>query len=254
MIDPLKLQALVDGECDAAERKEIIQCCEREPSNWRRVGLAFLEEQVFSQLISTPKTMQHVLKDVPPGDCKETLLSFESEIRSQGESSKVDNFQVPSRLSQSPDKDLVLSSSWRPFIAASLAGLVLFSIGLISGSYIPSSNSIPSDATNLAAGQTNIDAGATSEVVKSDLPEISLPNANTRFRVGSDEIPLYNANQLDPSIALARQAYEMERIKKEWNAKGFDVEVKPRFISGELKDGRHWVIPVRELGITSNTL
>ena len=57
MIDPIRIQALVDGECSAAERRRLLSQIENQPERWRELALALLEEQAFRSEIGSMRAV-----------------------------------------------------------------------------------------------------------------------------------------------------------------------------------------------------
>ena len=49
--DDRRVDLLVDGELDEAERRELLTSLEQEPGGWRRCALAFLESQCWKQAL-----------------------------------------------------------------------------------------------------------------------------------------------------------------------------------------------------------
>lgn len=325
MLDPIQLQALVDGETDLSERKEILELCEQDPVNWRQIALAYMEEQAFAKVLGKSQGQlalgldsKAVLERGPNegignADCD----NIESGIQQSLPLSGLSRLSRNRSISDSEPKPLLSdfksaespyqkSMPWRPFLAASIAASLIFVAGRYSSvvnpmngdgapngsGYVADDRSVenPAKETTIALGnqdsratlnavakdaadtdrfdsessnstlhanagmvnQTKVQqlAQAGSDVQGAKLPEVTLPNAHVRFKVGDDEIPMYKADQVSPDIILAHQATELRRLQRVWNEKGYDVEVEPTYVAGELQDGRMWVIPVHQLDVT----
>ena len=300
MLDSLKLQAFIDGECSSSERREILEICEKNPVLWRKMALAFVEEQQFAKqigLLDVSGTIPSYLS-VPSSDkASSTAVLRPSNSTSISELDSNSNKLTLASSSTTPGHSK--SSYWRMALAASLAGGLLF-VGGAQASYLwfshlktpaptiaatagdKSRDDIPShlasDETRSDHATSGIDVLASNPVgptnnlssairgsdaalatlprankstneLTETLPEVLLPNAGTRFRLGGDEIPMYRAEDIHPSWILAKQAAELQHVRAKLNAKGYDVQVEPTYISGELEDGRYWVIPINEVGI-----
>lgn len=51
-IDEMELQRLLDGRLSESERSVFLECVDEQPEQWRRVALAFVEEQVLRTELS----------------------------------------------------------------------------------------------------------------------------------------------------------------------------------------------------------
>ncbi len=252
MLDPLRLQSLVDGECTPDQRREILAQCESSPAQWRVVALALLEEQQFAR--SFGKSL------VEYSEPKEPVLrrAVDENLPSQPETIARDSagnqasyarphstpFVPQGRATPAPPSDSVRElkreesrSSWRPVLAASLIALAAFGVGRMSQS--------PSGVGGSSEG---VDVGANDKSLVSHLAD-QPPKPDMHGRVGTEDIPIYTPQELPPELVLARQAYEIQRANQRLRKQGYEIDLHPRYMTGELEDGRQLIIPVHDVGI-----
>lgn len=65
-IDARTLDRLVDGELDDVERRDVLERIERQPAEWRRLAIAFLEAQVWRSSLRTPVRVEAYCVPSPP--------------------------------------------------------------------------------------------------------------------------------------------------------------------------------------------
>ena len=254
MLDPIRLQSLVDGECNASERRALIDLCEANPECWRKVALAYIEEQVFAKDFS--RFPQRSVGNQPaPQDGPELSRVVQVQFSNETE------FPVALQSTAAPQSSVTNEDSPRSgrssFVAASLAGALLFAGGMTTNRWLERSEEqrLPAGGTAMIESHSpsmvgTSDTSAHQSDITKPLPEITLPNANALVRAGKNSIPLYESDEVSPAVILAKQEQELTRLRDHWMANGYSVEVEPSYLSGALPDGRTWVIPVRDLNVT----
>ncbi|XZE18553.1 hypothetical protein SH449x_003850 [Pirellulaceae bacterium SH449] len=229
MIDPIRLQALIDGECSAAERRQLLQQIDSQPDQWRDIALALLEEQVFAKDIRTlrGKAIQNSTAEMPVA----THSVF---------------------LDQEISKRPVARKGWRfgPVLAACLA----LSVGLTIGRFVLRGDGDSllgnSNGNPMLVDNATEKSGAKAQAeFNQDEYERSLPVADLRSSNNRYEIPIYDVNHVDPTLVLAKRAYEVERAKEQLRRQGYDIDLQQNYLTGQLNDGRKVIVPIQEVGL-----
>lgn len=225
MIDPIRLQALVDGECSAAERRRLLSEIDSQPERWRELALALLEEQTFRNEIRLMRSEASTVKRT-----EKNLNSLSSLVNDQD------------RFSDRVKK--------RWYAAPVLAACLMLSVGVAIGrvmrvgvgSFEWGSNSgdmlVENQSTNLK-----------SKGLTQDEYEKTLPVADLRTPSSGYEIPVYDVNHVDPALVYAKRAYEIEKAKEQLRRKGYDLDLQHNYLTGQLQDGRKVVVPIQEVGL-----
>ena len=122
-IDPTGLQRLIDGELSAVEIRELLEAADLNPSQWRTIGCAFAEDQLFRNQFES-LTKDNSKHDNPKHD------------NSKHDNSKHDNPKPSKTAKPAPAKEEVSRSNSaslvRNLVTAAcfaLAGLVGYLIG-----------------------------------------------------------------------------------------------------------------------------
>lgn len=92
--------------------------------------------------------------------------------------------------------------------------------------------------------------GATNQLVsnKSD-PYEGLPETDLRVQIGNENIPIFDARELDPQLVMALQAYEVQKANQRLRQQGFEIDLRPEYMTGQLNDGRQVVVPIHQVGL-----
>lgn len=229
MIDPIRIQALVDGECSAAERRRLLSQIENQPERWRELALALLEEQAFRSEIGSMRA-----------------------VVSEGQQ---DGAQKVSLVSLKDGNELgVLRAKKRWYAEPVLAACLMLSIGVAIGRFVmrgdvgllsSGSNSNPllvdNQTTNTPSG---IGGGLTQEEYERTLPVADLRASNNGY-----EIPVYDVNHVDPALVYAKRASEIEKAKVQLRRQGYDLDLQHNYLTGQLQDGRKVIVPIQEVGL-----
>jgi hypothetical protein len=243
MIDPLRLQSLVDGECSACQRRELLASCDSNPSQWKEVALALLEEQQFSrqlQAVSNPSrnisaaAQRSNVQPEPTGMAPLPLVSLSTQ-------------REP--LAQ-PIQQSSQSSSWWPVLAAGFIGLAAF----LGGRMLPfaDQNAVegPDARTTSFKPAMERSLGATNQLVSNKSnPYEGLPETDLRVQIGNENIPIFDPRELDPQLVMALQAYEVQKANQRLRQQGFEIDLRPEYMTGQLNDGRQVVVPIHQVGL-----
>jgi hypothetical protein len=82
-------------------------------------------------------------------------------------------------------------------------------------------------------------------------PYDGMPETDLRVRLPSTdyEIPIFDATDFDPTIALAKQEIEIQEANQRLRKQGFEIDMKPEYVMGKLQDGRQVIVPIHKLGL-----
>ena len=246
MITQEQIQSIVDGECSHESRVLLLQAMGSQPSNWRTLALALLEEQQWSKqisLISQPDMFTR------RSGCPQPDIHAFREIESPPDTSvraqpllSLANAEFGHRTGGSNK----MAAPWLSALAASL----LLGVGFYGGSILPTS--------------PKSEVGNTSTVVSSvkDQPEQLDERTPLGNQLGTDmrmlvsgpnretsEIPIYEFNSFDHDLVLAKEMYEVARINQRLRREGFELDVRPEYYAGKLNDGRQLIVPVKHVGL-----
>lgn len=228
MIDPIRLQALVDGECSAAERRRLLIQMESQPEQWRALALALLEEQIFRSEIRS--------------------------MRSLGSDETRDKQQPVSLVSTSDIDELRVTRSRRRRLAGPiLAACLMLSFGIAIGRFVARGDlgAMPwqSDASSVLVDNQSAKPSSALGGLSQEEYEKTLPVADLRGNSGSYEIPVYDVNHVDPALVYAKRAYEIEKAKEQLRRNGYDIDLQHNYLTGQLQDGRKVIVPIQEVGL-----
>lgn len=230
IIDPDELQRLIDGELPANEVRSLLEKAEQDPSQWRTIGCAFVEDQLFQ------KQFESLTKDIDP-KMLEPVKTTPTK-------------SVPKEITRSGSFGLVQKLA----IAASfaVAGLVGYLMG--SDGRLQTSDQT-ANSTMIAS-----DDSANRTLTPVDLqPEYRMELLTSDGEAIDGEVDLYRYNDLhrlvgnnssDRSVTLKDvlppSGFTPE-ARKRLSRSGYDVNESTDYMSGRLQDGRQFVVPVRSI-------
>ena len=228
MITTDQIQSIVDGECSCEARALILKSIEDQPSGWRSLALAFLEEQQWSKELSA----------IAPNNCLQQLSTLNSRVQPLDQLASLSDFKNHSQTRAVP---------WMPVLAASL----LLGFGVFGGMMLKRMNSLWSDAPEQQLmGGSNKNAKASESVSSNQLMKesdmkmlVSGPNQE------KSEIPIYDLNISDHDLRFAKEEYEIAKINQRLRREGYELDVRPEYYTGKLSDGRNLIVPVKNVGV-----
>ena len=223
MVTASQIQSIVDGECSHEARASLLREIEQQPSGWRTLALALLEEQQWSKELKGASL--ELVHSTPTID---------------SEHDKTDVVRLKTAIGDS-EQSKPNSTSWLSMLAASL----LLGVGMYGGSLIPKWTS-ESGQTPVAETRPSSNSLSSPLLVpqESDLKMlVSGPNKET------SEIPIYDLNSSERELLFAREMVELARINQRLRREGYELEVQPEYYTGKLNDGRSLVVPVKHIGV-----
>lgn len=240
-MDPMNLQRLVDGECSVEEIQQLLSGAMDSQESWRNVATAFIEDQLFRRQFNDQD------QPSPP------------ELASQP-----DRAIEPLPLGKRNSSRGTTLLHWVAIAAAvCLAALIGYIVGNDPGDpvgQVPIASAPEPAADEIIPEQeSTFDLAANRSeprMTNASLPDYRMQlldedGEHTDSALYNRDIPLYSVNsrdQLDRLTAVNRQQME---LPDEWKAKladrGIRTRVRVDYVSGNLKDGRSFVIPVRTI-------
>ncbi len=243
MITPNQIQTLVDGECSHESRALLLRQIESQPSAWRTLALALLEEQQWSkQMVQISKSQLENAQDASPFPTESTMaLSGATRVHAFVKLSSI------GPLGKSNDYSARTLTPWMTILAAS----VLLGLGIYGGSLLPTLaiwEPKGADTSTLAGLEKPVEGSQDYRPLDGTLDTdmkmlVSGPNRVT------EEIPIYDLNAIDHDVFVAREMYEVARINQRLRREGFELDVRPEYYTGKLHDGRQLIVPVKHVGV-----
>lgn len=229
MIDPIRLQALVDGECSAAERRRVLSQIDDQPEQWRELALALLEEQTFRNEIRLMRSEASTVPRDEPNSLPFASLTGSSEAYNGR-----------------------IKKHW--YAGPVLAACLMLSVGIAIGRFVMRGDMGSAQWGNSSSDMLvdNQSTNSNTNKLKSltqDEYEKTLPVADLRTPNNSYEIPVYDVNHVDPALVYAKRAYEIEKVKEQLRRNGYDIDLQHNYLTGQLQDGRKVVVPIQEVGL-----
>jgi len=241
-MSPIQRQRLIDGEISHRERADLLNGLDKDPGQWRVLALELLEELVWIQQL--PKSAQtHPSQDSFPTSQQSTLQT---------------TLQKAVHADRSLDK--ASSTSWglRQVGVLATAAALLLALGWFVGRH-PSFNHLqptPQPGQYTAAKppltpQTEDQGDVPQQWATNSLP---LGRSSMRMQVQGEnqfahEIPLLDAKEFDPKLVLANEALEFAKLNQQLKRKGYQLDVQPQYLSGNLDDGRKILVPVHNVSL-----
>ena len=245
MITQDRIQMIVDGECSHECRRMLLREIESQPTAWRALALALLEEQQWSKQIA------HFSKRESP--CLTALPTSTLVLPTKSDpvtSTRVQQLVQLSSIGLQRTSNGGLDSQGIPWLTA-LAACLLLGLGICGGSFLPTlkfMNSKGVDSSALAGnevqGEERQDYRPLNDSIDTDMKMlVSGPNKETA------EIPIYDLNAVDHDVFVAKELYEVARINQRLRKEGFELDVRPEYYTGRLHDGRQLIVPVKHVGV-----
>jgi len=231
-IDESDLQKLVDGELELPAVKKLLRSTEVNSDQWRQIATALIEDRLwqrsFRELESPSKSS--TIDPLKPGTAAETH---------------------PNRTSTKTGFPSWLAVAAGLFLAAGI-GFFAGTGGFFEGNNQPMAGFFsagnPTDSVNELA------TGANDFTLSELTPEYELELTDA-MGMGKSSVPIYSARRLSQLPAAQRNAFaaaspseqEIERLQQA----GYQLQQDVDYFSGQLKDGRTFVVPVQTINLSS---
>jgi hypothetical protein len=230
------LDLLVDGELDAARRRELLSWCRHDPEGWRRCALAFLEAQSWRQELSAA---------AQPGAVAVPAVALPA---ARSESLKT----RPLRF-------------WIGPLAMAASFFLAFSLGLLWRGWAPGEPRIadqrPMDSGQVASNEQSEQpprgqlAGGQGSALAGGQGPASRPLANVRLVVDGPqgasqeiELPVMEGGSLDELLSGQGSAIPAE-VQRALERLGHRVRQRRQLVPFDLEDGRRLIVPVDEIDV-----
>lgn len=234
-IDENELQKLVDGELDLPTTRQLLTSLDPNSDQWRQIATAFVEDRIWQ------RSFQELENNANPANIDSPKPKTAAEVNS----------------------DRTSTSAGFPSWLALAAGLLLAAgVGYFAGSGVSFNGfTDQADVKNsiaISSGTANFsddDWVNRRDVAPTKLtPEYELELTNA-MGVGKSSVPIYSArrlNQLPQShrnalIASGPSEQDIQRLQQS----GYRLQRDVDYLSGRLKDGRSFVVPVQTISVSS---
>ena len=271
-IDELRLQRLVDGAMDEAQKKSFLATIESHPQWWRDVALAYIEEDILDDLLGPEYDV----------DCDDRVGNA-SELKEMA-------FGVPPIAEpKAMKKSRGNKARWTQqiiLIAASLSLALL--LGVRVGQWRDGATVAPSSA-NLVNSENQLDRPdqLVGEQNRARVPELiqqsdrvvvddrPLREEDTRNPMNGDRlqanpldspehlrfvygdgpsresvvVPVVDESRSQPTVWQRPSMDEFEQINRELESFGYCIDWQTEYLGGELSGGRRVVVPVQAMSL-----
>ena len=233
LIDETELQKLIDGELDLPATKQLLELAETNSGQWRQIATAFVEDRIWQRSFQQLEHDSKPLNLNPP--------------------------QPETAAKATPDR--TSTAKGFPSWLALAAGLLLAAgVGFFAGSGISPEARTAGPANGLVANSNQL-APVTDRVLpKTDemlaelTPEYELELTDA-MGVGKSSVPIYSARRLNQLPLAQRNAFvatgPSEQEIQQLRRSGYQLQQNVDYLSGRLKDGRTFVVPVQTINLSS---
>ncbi|MDZ4847669.1 MAG: hypothetical protein SGI77_00100 [Pirellulaceae bacterium] len=232
-MDELDLQRLTDGELDHATRRQLLRQLDNNPSQWRGVALALIEEQEFRRQLGLASTSITDATDVS------TLASAPTV-----------------RYSSEARPEVPLRSKW---LSMALAASFLIGVGAMSGNWMASQWTAPSPSVATDVGPTvavvegnEHERLVANQIALKPVGQLSFPSDTI---IGSNvspvKLPMYEAAPEQISQILQVQNRQLHDLNEQMRRRGFELDWQHQMLESQLPDGRAVIVPIQEIHVRS---
>lgn len=232
-MDELDLQRLTDGELDHATRRQLLCQLDNNPSQWRGVALALIEEQEFRRQLGLTSSSISDATDVSTL-APTPAVHYSSEARPE----------VPLR--------------WN-WLSMALAASVLIGVGAMSGNWMASQWSAPSPSVATDVGPTvavvegnEHERQVSNQIALKPVGQLSFPGDTT---IGSNaspvKLPMYEAAPEQISQILQVQNRQLQDLNEQMRRRGLELDWQHQMLESQLPDGRAVIVPIQQIHVRS---
>lgn len=213
-----RIQRLIDGELDQTEQQRLLETLDGEPRLWRDVALGFVESELL----------------------RRELLSWRPAAETTGKTSPAQETSPPVAPPQ-PARSGLFSKA----VTIAAAAIAAFVIGIAARHWWPmDSPARPSNGGTIASGERPLENKPAVEMRRG--VDVADPDEGIR-RIS---LPVLPADRVDPQ-SLSGVPVISAAVKVDLQRRGHVVLEERRFYCVKLKDGRHVLVPVREIRLQS---
>ena len=244
IMDKIELQRLLDGELDHEQRRLLLCQLDQQPTQWRTVALAMLEDQAFQRELKSMGQLSEPMaktQTVPSMDPVRIVAAKKPTV-SEGQKSRTlsDPFMV----------------RWG---STALAASLLVGIGIGGGNWL--AQKFESKRPSFSATQ------APSVAVHEAIVEVKSPSefrdlkpvGQLRFardespdsKVAPLQLPLFEAAPDQITQMLQMQQRQMQALNEQLRRRGFELDLQSEMLESRLPDGRAVIVPVQQVNVRS---
>lgn len=230
-MDKIELQRLLDGELDHEQRRRALVRLDEQPSQWRMVALALLEEQAFDrELNSVSQRQSDSTVKLSESNVGVNARRFEAK---PGGSSKV---------------------RWLPM---ALAACLLVGLGVTGGNWLASRFDGGSRSDSNGVGPSI--AIAESKEKDPEGLDVAQLKAVGHLSFASDvtsnasddsvHLPVYEAAPEQLNQILVTQQHQMRQWNDQLRRRGLELDWRPEMLESRLPDGRSVIVPIQQVHV-----
>ena len=248
-IDPLQLQRLVDGELDQEQTRQLLLDAQSAPDHWEQIAVGFVENQSFERAFDSRFSSQ----ENPAASSFES--SEQSVVPAPSQPSKVDRENEPAVAARKPNPRWVMAASLLAAAAIGYMASQIQSRNIPSNTIVdsaPRSAAVPN--SDLAKNSNNNSAPKITPASLSPDYHLELPNENFQGFEDSktnSRVPIYRVNNEKQLSQFLKSRQDTPPIPNDVMIRivesGFQMEQEIEIISGEVRDGESFVVPVRTI-------
>ena len=230
-LNETELQKLIDGELDLPATKRLLQSADATPSHWREIAVALVEDKLWQRSFQQAETHAQSSTD----NFDDTLTRAPPTPESTAEANPA----------------LTTGKPGPPWWLALAAGLFLAAgAGYLTGSR-PTATIKTNSQNQIAEGAIKGNRSVRAEEAQLEY-QLELTDA---MGIGKSSVPLYCARRVNALPPSQRSAFaaagpsdqEIQRLQQ----LGYQLQQNVDYLSGRLKDGRTFVVPVQTINVSS---
>ena len=267
-VEPLTLQRLIDGECSADEVRSALASAEQHPDLWPLIATALVEDRAWQRQFQRETRKAGLASGSGraaasgPGNFAPTLdVVVDGLPRNSTLSVRPDFNPNPSIATRSTVQSALVRLNRLALAACALLAAML---GYVAGQHFPSANparELLAQADHAKPALKSLDNQvaaapvATPKITPASLQadyHLQLPNDDGSNLSG--DIPLYNVQSMEQWNQLSQPTNDQFQLSQEMladlKARGMRVRQDVKFLSGNLQDGRKFVIPIRSINFS----
>lgn len=225
MMDPLKIQRLVDGELSRVETRNLLKLAQDDWQAWQEIAAAFIEDRVWQTEFQA--NSQDDWGGNPP---KETAPA-----------------PLPGQVSGSATSFGHSTTRWLSIAASVLIALAAgFYLGQLSGTARVS----PAGVADAAPAMPDSTGAKNDLSVVNYRPDYHMQLQDDKGNLMNTEIPLYDAETALQAGYDMRPGRLSDEARQMYVDSGFQVKQDIEYMSGRLQDGRTFVVPFQTINLS----
>ena len=233
-IDANEMQKLIDGELDLPATRQLLTSLDAKSDQWRRIATAFVEDRIWQR-------------------------SFQ-QLEQESNPSKIDPPKPETAAKANLDRTST-SASFPSWLALAAGLLLAAGVGYFARSGLSLNRSADQSNLGNSIAKSSVAVGSpddrvnTKDVTLTDLtPEYELELTDA-MGIGKSSVPIYSARRLNQLPQSQRNVFAAtgpsEQDIQQLRQSGYRLQQDVDYLSGRLKDGRTFVVPVQTINLSS---